>query len=119
MTGPRVEKLVLVAPNPSGSPVPALVLVYLVEDDEVVVVVVVDGLVLALLAPAAAAEEEVDAVDDGVTEKSLLAGKNGFGTIEVWRCRVGQMHLTDLRIIMEFIVIVTVLGFVDFGLFWL
>lgn len=82
MTGPRVEKLVLVAPNPSGSPVPALVLVYLMEDDEVVVV---DELV------ALPAEEEVDAaaaasgcallVDDDVTEKSFLAGSKGFGTL--------------------------------------
>lgn len=102
MTGPRVEKLVLVAPNPAGSPVPAEVLEYLIEDDAVV-----DELAAAAAGVAdsnAAAADCALLLGDEATDKPLLAEK-GVGIMrELWRCRAGQMRLAVLRIITEFMV---------------
>ncbi len=98
MTGPRVEKLVLVAPNPAGSPVPAEVLEYLIEDDDAVV----DEL-------AAAAESDATVVadcalvllGDEATDKTLH-DERGVGIMrEFWCCRKGQMRLAVLLIITE------------------
>lgn len=81
VTGPRVEKFVLVAPNPAGSPVPAVVLEYLVEDDEVA----------GLAAAAAAVDDDAAAGwallfdDDDTSDISLLV-KNGVEIMcEAWR----------------------------------
>ena len=56
----------LVAPNPAGSPVPAEVLEYLVEDDEV------DGLAAAADAAAAGCAGADDDDTSELTDKSLL-----------------------------------------------
>jgi hypothetical protein len=80
VTGPRVEKFVLVAPNPAGSPVPAVVLEYLVEDDEV------DGLAAAAAAADDAAAGWALLFDDDDTSDISLLVKNGVEIMcDAWR----------------------------------